>query len=195
MQHAMPSCTTVHHMLPSHSPDTSSLQHKPQKFNCLQVKAVEDLERHRLHLLHYFEDLHLRIGDAKSLAAAACKSVGRRDKVSALGLAHPLPPPPPPQPPHLPLLWCWAACAFEADCIRCAGTLHLTCYISMCMCACVVDHSPSPASTWFNLTFYCVSKLCLCHQESASRTYCHTPLAMTSCALQPAGCPPRNCCC
>ena len=54
---------------------------------CLQVKAAEDLERHRLHLLHYFEDLHLRIGDAKSLAAAACKSVGRRDKVSALGSA------------------------------------------------------------------------------------------------------------
>ena len=55
------------------------------------MKAAEDLERHRLHLLHYFEDLHLRIGDAKSLAAAACTSVGRRDKVSASGLPQPLP--------------------------------------------------------------------------------------------------------
>ena len=48
-----------------------------------QAKMAQELEQHRVRLLSVFDNLHSRIMDAKTLAAAACKPVSQQDKVSA----------------------------------------------------------------------------------------------------------------
>ena len=47
----------------------------------LQARLAGELEQHRLKLLSVFDNLHSRIMDAKTLAAAACKPVAQKDKV------------------------------------------------------------------------------------------------------------------
>lgn len=48
----------------------------------LQARQAKELEQHKLRLLGAFDNLHSRIMDAKTLAAAACKPVRQQDKVS-----------------------------------------------------------------------------------------------------------------
>ena len=47
----------------------------------LQTRLAGELEQHKLRLLGAFDNLHSRIMDAKTLAAAACKPVRQQDKV------------------------------------------------------------------------------------------------------------------
>lgn len=49
----------------------------------LQARQAKELEQHKLRLLGAFNNLHSRIIDAKTLAAAACKPVRQQDKVSS----------------------------------------------------------------------------------------------------------------
>ncbi len=49
----------------------------------VQARLAGELERHRVRLLSVFDNLHSRIMDAKTLAAAACKPVSQQDKVSS----------------------------------------------------------------------------------------------------------------
>ena len=49
----------------------------------VQARLAAELEQHRVHLLSVFDNLHSRIMDAKTLAAAACKPVSQQDKVSS----------------------------------------------------------------------------------------------------------------
>ena len=48
----------------------------------LQARQAKELEQHKLCLLGAFDNLHSRIMDAKTLAAAACKPVRQQDKVT-----------------------------------------------------------------------------------------------------------------
>lgn len=47
----------------------------------LQARLAGELEQHKMRLLGAFDNLHSRIMDAKTLAAAACKPVRQQDKV------------------------------------------------------------------------------------------------------------------
>jgi hypothetical protein len=49
----------------------------------VQARLASELEQHRVRLLSVFDNLHSRIMDAKTLAAAACKPVSQQDKVSS----------------------------------------------------------------------------------------------------------------
>lgn len=48
----------------------------------VQARLAGELEQHRVRLLSVFDNLHSRIMDARTLAAAACKPVSQQDKVS-----------------------------------------------------------------------------------------------------------------
>lgn len=50
----------------------------------MQARLAVELEQHRLRLSTAFDSLHSAILDAKSLAAASCKPVSHRHKVSAV---------------------------------------------------------------------------------------------------------------
>lgn len=54
---------------------------KTKKSCLLQARSAGELEQHRLRMLSVFDNLHSRIMDAKTLAAAACKPVSQHDKV------------------------------------------------------------------------------------------------------------------
>ena len=49
----------------------------------VQARLAAELEQHRVRLVSVFDNLHSRIMDAKTLAAAACKPVLQQDKVSS----------------------------------------------------------------------------------------------------------------
>ena len=61
----------------------ANLQTLLQAAGNVQARLAGELEQHRVRLLSVFDNLHSRIMDAKTLAAAACKPVLQQDKVSS----------------------------------------------------------------------------------------------------------------
>ena len=75
----------------------------------LQTRLAGELEQHKARLLGAFDNLHSRIMEAKTLAAAACKPVRQQEKVRLLL-------------PHCPI--CTAACLMSIMCpFLCSGTM------------------------------------------------------------------------
>ncbi|KAL0031566.1 hypothetical protein WJX77_007539 [Trebouxia sp. C0004] len=57
---------------------------RKQRLDRAQARLAGELEQHRMRLLSVFDNLHSRIMDAKTLAAAACKPVSQQDKEALL---------------------------------------------------------------------------------------------------------------
>lgn len=57
---------------------------RKQRLDRAQARLAGELEQHRVRLVSVFDNLHSRIMDAKTLAAAACKPVLQQDKEALL---------------------------------------------------------------------------------------------------------------